>query len=50
MAVLIVYDVIAARHLHRATLIGCAVIVLALIATQLIADSEFGLAMVRMIG
>ena len=50
LAVLIAYDVISARRVHRATLIGCGVIVLALIAAQVIADSELGLAIVRMVG
>jgi hypothetical protein len=49
-AVLIVYDVVSARRPHRATLIGCGAIVLALIVAQLIAHSAFGLAVVRMIG
>jgi hypothetical protein len=50
LAVLIVYDVLSARVPHRATLIGCGGIVLALIAARMIAHSEFGLAVVRMIG
>jgi hypothetical protein len=50
LAVLIAYDVISARRLHTATLIGCGGIVLALIASELIADSGYGLAVVRMIG
>jgi hypothetical protein len=50
LAVLIAYDVVSARRPHRATLIGCGTIVLALIAAQAIAHSEFGLAVVRMIG
>jgi len=50
LAVLIVYDLVSARRPHRATLIGCGAIVLALIAAQLIAHSGFGLAVVRMIG
>jgi hypothetical protein len=47
---LIVYDLVSARRPHRATLIGCGAIVLALIAAQLISHSGFGLAVVRMIG
>jgi hypothetical protein len=50
LAVVIVYDVVSARGPHRATLIGCGGIVLALIAAQLVAHSGFGLAVVRMIG
>jgi ABC-type enterochelin transport system permease subunit len=50
LAVLIAYDVVSARRPHTATLIGCGTIVLALIATQAIAHSEFGLAVVRMSG
>ena len=50
LAVLIAYDIVSARRPHRATLIGCGGIVLALIAAQLIAHSEFGLSVVRMIG
>ena len=48
LAVVIVHDLVSARSLHRATLIGCAAIVLAMIAQQMIADTEFGLAVVRM--
>jgi hypothetical protein len=50
LAVLIVYDLVSARRPHRATLIGCGAIVLALMAAQLISHSGFGLAVVRMIG
>jgi ABC-type enterochelin transport system permease subunit len=50
LAVLIAYDVVSARRPHRATLLGCGTIVLALIAAQAISHSEFGLAVVRMIG
>jgi hypothetical protein len=50
LAVLIAYDVVSARRPHRATLIGCGGIVLALISAQLIAESEFGMSVVRMIG
>jgi ABC-type enterochelin transport system permease subunit len=50
LALLIAYDVLSARRPHRATLIGCGTIVLALIVTQLIAHSEFGLAVVRTMG
>jgi ABC-type enterochelin transport system permease subunit len=50
LAVLIAYDIVSARRPHRATLIGCGGIVLALIAAQLIAQSEFGMSVVRMIG
>lgn len=50
LAVLIAYDLVATRRSHRATLIGCGAIVLALIVAQLIANSELGLAVVRMMG
>jgi len=50
LVALIAYDILSARRPHRATLIGCGAIVLALIAARLIAHSEFGLAMVRIIG
>jgi hypothetical protein len=50
LVVLIAHDVVSARRPHRATLIGCGAIVLALIAAEMIADSEFGLAVVRSIG
>jgi hypothetical protein len=50
LAVLFAYDVVSARRPHRATLIGCGAIVLALIAARLIGHSEFGLTVVRMIG
>ena len=50
LALPIAYDVLSARRPHRATLIGCGTIVLALIVTQLIARSEFGVAVVRTMG
>ena len=50
LVVLIVYDIVSARRPHRATLIGCAAIVPALIVARLIAHSEFGLAVVRAMG
>ena len=50
LVVLIAYDVVSARRPHRATLIGCAAIVLALIVAQRIAHSELGLAVVRAMG
>jgi hypothetical protein len=49
LLVVIAHDLVTARRLHRATWIGCGVIVLATIAQQMIAGSEFGLAVVRML-
>jgi len=46
----IAHDLVTARRLHKATWIGCGVIVLATIAQQMIAGSEFGLNVVRMLG
>jgi hypothetical protein len=50
IAALVVHDLVSARRLHNATLIGSGVIVLATIAQQMIAGSEFGRAVVRMMG
>ena len=50
LAAVVVHDLVSARRLHRATLIGCGLIVMATIAQQMIAGSEFGLAVVRMMG
>jgi hypothetical protein len=46
----IAHDLVTARRLHKATWIGCGIIVLATIAQQIIAGSEFGLNVVRMLG
>lgn len=46
----IVHDLVTARRVHKATWIGCGVIVLATIAQQMIAGSEFGLNVVRTLG
>jgi hypothetical protein len=46
----IAYDLVTGRRLHKATWIGCGVIVLVTIAQQIIAGSEFGLNVVRMLG
>ena len=50
LVAVIVHDLVTARRLHKATWIGCGVIVLATIAQQIIAGSEFGLNVVRMLG
>jgi hypothetical protein len=50
LLVVIAHDLVATRRLHKATWIGCGVIVLATIAQQMIAGSEFGLSVVRMLG
>jgi hypothetical protein len=50
LAVLIGYDILSTRRPHKATLLGCGGIVLALIAARLVAHSEPGLATVRMVG
>jgi hypothetical protein len=50
LAAVVVHDLVSARRLHRATLIGSGVIVLATIAGPMIALSKFGLAVVRMMG
>lgn len=47
---LVVHDLIAMRRLHRATWVGCGVILLGAVAQQLIAGSEFGLSVVRSLG
>ena len=46
----VVHDLVTTRKLHRATLIGVGVIVAGAIAQQLIADSEFGRAVVKLLG
>jgi hypothetical protein len=46
----VVHDLVTIRKLHRATLIGVGVIVAGAIAQQLIADSELGRAVVRVVG
>jgi hypothetical protein len=46
----IAHDLVVERRVHRATWIGCGVIVLAAIVQQIIAGSELGLAVVRMMG
>lgn len=46
----VVHDLVTMRKLHRATLIGVGVIVAGAIAQQLIADSEFGRAVVKLFG
>lgn len=46
----IAHDLVGDRRLHKATLYGCAVIVLGAVAQQLIADSEPGRSVVRMLG
>jgi hypothetical protein len=50
LLVVIVHDLVTMRRLHKATWIGCGVIVLATIAQQMIAGSEFGMNVVRMLG
>jgi hypothetical protein len=50
LAAVVAHDLVSARRLHRATLIGCGVIVLGTIAALMIAGSEFGMAVVRMMG
>jgi hypothetical protein len=50
LVVLIAYDVFSGGRPRRPTLIGCGAIVLALVAAQMIAHSEFGSSVVRMIG
>jgi hypothetical protein len=46
----IVHDLVMTRRLHRATWIGVAVIAIGTVAQQVIADSELGRAVVRMLG
>jgi hypothetical protein len=50
VAAVVVHDLVTIRKLHRATLIGVGVIVAGAIAQQLIADSEFGRAVVKLLG
>jgi hypothetical protein len=50
LATLVAHDLVSARRLHTATLIGCGTIVLATIAQQMIVGSESGRAVVRMMG
>jgi hypothetical protein len=45
----VVYDVISTRRPHAATLIACGAFVLSLIATPILASSEFGMAVTRML-
>jgi hypothetical protein len=46
----VVHDLVTMRRLHRATWIGVAAIVLGTVAVQAIAGSEFGRAVVKMLG
>ncbi len=46
----VVHDLVTTRKLHRATLIGVGVIAAGAIAQQLIADSDLGRAVVRLLG
>ncbi|MEO8464515.1 MAG: hypothetical protein ABI640_04185 [Gammaproteobacteria bacterium] len=46
----VAHDLVIARRLHRTTVIGVGVIVLGEIAHQLIARSEFGQSVIRMLG
>ncbi len=46
----VVHDLVTLRKLHRATVIGVGVIVAGALAQQLLADSDFGRAVVRMLG
>lgn len=46
----VVHDLVTMRRLHRATWIGVGAIVIGAIAQQAIAGSEFGLAIVKMLG
>jgi hypothetical protein len=50
LVAVIVHDLVTTRRVHKATLFGCGVLVLGTIAQQLIADSEFGRSVVRMLG
>ena len=46
----IAHDLVAEPRVHTATVMGCTAIVLGAIAQQVIAGSELGLAVVRMLG
>jgi uncharacterized membrane protein len=46
----VVYDFVATRRLHRATWIGVAVIIVGAVAQQVIAGSDLGRAIVKMLG
>jgi hypothetical protein len=49
LVAMIVHDVITTRRVHKATIYGCGMLVIATIVQQRIADSEFGRAVVQML-
>jgi hypothetical protein len=50
LVAVIVHDLVAMRRVHKGTIYGGGAIVIATIVQQLIADSEFGRSVVRMLG